>query len=76
MMTGFAFPAGAVIGSAEGEAPAKTENDRNDSRVVGYLPDWAYEAYSTTDFSALTHLDIAFCNPDANGNLTTCIPDE
>lgn len=44
-------------------------------RVVGYLPDWSYRAYHTLDFSALTHLNIAFCNPDSDGRLFCYIPD-
>lgn len=45
------------------------------SRVVGYLPDWSYQYYGRLDFTALTHLNIAFCNPDAQGNLSCWIPD-
>ncbi len=45
------------------------------SRVVGYLPDWSYQSYGTMDFSALTHLNIAFCNPDSQGKLSCYIPD-
>lgn len=44
------------------------------SRVVGYLPDWSYQAYGSLDFTALTHLNIAFCNPDTEGNLSCWIP--
>ncbi len=44
-------------------------------RVVGYLPDWSYQAYKNMDFSTLTHINIAFCNPDANGELFCYIPD-
>lgn len=46
------------------------------SRVVGYLPDWSYQYYNSLDFSALTHLNIAFCNPDVNGDLSCYIPDD
>ncbi len=57
--------------------PDAPEQDavQHESRVVGYLPDWAYQYYSSLDFSALTHLNIAFCNPDAEGNLSCWIPD-
>lgn len=50
--------------------------DQQRPRVVGYLPDWTYSAYKNVDFGALTHLDLAFCNPDAQGNLFCYIPDE
>ncbi|MCH5162249.1 MAG: hypothetical protein J1G38_02025 [Clostridiales bacterium] len=45
-----------------------------DTRVVGYLPDWSYYFYGNLDFYALTHLNIAFCNPDVRGNLSCGIP--
>lgn len=50
------------------------EKAHHNSRVVGYLPDWAYYSYSTMDLSALTHMNIAFCIPDSEGNLTCNIP--
>lgn len=59
-------------GTAEVPEPDDTEHI---SRVVGYLPDWSYQSYGTMDFSALTHLNIAFCNPDTDGNLSCWIPD-
>ena len=45
------------------------------TRVVGYLPDWSYSAYKNIDFSALTHINIAFCNPNSKGELSCGIPD-
>lgn len=53
----------------------KTEEGLS-TRVVGYLPDWSYDFYRELDFSALSHIDIAFCNPDGAGNLSCMIPDE
>jgi GH18 family chitinase len=38
-------------------------------RNVGYIPTWKYDCYQTVDYSALTHLNIAFCNPDKEGNM-------
>lgn len=58
---------------ADSELPEDTV--QHESRVVGYLPDWAYQYYGSLDFSALTHLNIAFCNPDTEGNLSCWIPD-
>lgn len=61
-----------------GSTPDEPEQDttvQHESRVAGYLPDWAYQAYGNLDFSALTHLNIAFCNPDSEGNLSCWIPD-
>lgn len=53
--------------AAENEAP---------KRVVGYLPDWNYKPFSDIDLSKLTHINIAFCNPDGNGRLSCSIPDD
>ncbi len=63
-----------LIGSTA-DQPAEDDNVQHTSRVVGYLPDWSYQAYGTLDFSALTHLNIAFCNPDTEGKLSCWIPD-
>jgi|GEM_PF-885003 len=57
------------------EEPPVSEPVTHDSRVVGYLPDWSYHAYRNLDFTALTHMNIAFCMPDTQGNLSCNIPD-
>ena len=44
-------------------------------RVVGYLPDWNYKPFSDIDLSELTHINIAFCNPDNSGRISCDIPD-
>ena len=44
-------------------------------RIVGYLPDWNYNPFSELDLSQLTHINIAFCNPDEAGKLYCNIPD-
>ncbi len=49
--------------------------EQNNKYIVGYLPDWSYEYYKNMDFSDLTHINIAFCNPDTSGNLSCYIPD-
>lgn len=56
-------------------AGSGTEEPETKPRVVGYLPDWSYSFYRDLDFEALTHLNIAFCNPDSRGNLSCGIPD-
>lgn len=61
----------AETGSGDDEGESVTHN----SRVVGYLPDWSYQAYGNLDFSALTHLNICFCNPDTEGNISNYIPE-
>ena len=50
--------------------------DKPVRRVIGYLPDWSYSAYKTMDLSDLTHINIAFCNPDTSGKLSCMIPDD
>ena len=37
--------------------------------VVGYLPYYSSAAADRIDFSALTHLNVAFANPNDNGVL-------
>ena len=51
------------------------KQETSERRVVGYLPDWSYEVYKTMDMSCLTHINIAFCNPDESGVLSCNIPD-
>lgn len=63
-----------VMDSSTAETPEE-DGREHITRVVGYLPDWSYQAYGKLDFSALTHMNIAFCNPDSNGNLSCYIPD-
>lgn len=73
----FIVSACAVISKAFGSrAVIAEENGQTvQTRVVGYLPDWSYSAYKNIDFSALTHVNIAFCNPDSKGQLNCGIPD-
>lgn len=40
-----------------------------DFKIVGYLPYYRFGLIGQMDFSQLTHLNIAFANPDAQGNL-------
>ncbi|MDR1682830.1 MAG: glycoside hydrolase family 88 protein [Candidatus Symbiothrix sp.] len=44
-------------------------------RSIGYIPNWAYSCYTTLDYSALTHLNIAFCNPNTAGDLSAGLND-
>jgi GH18 family chitinase len=59
----FQFPA--LNGFSQNEVPANGK----ELRSVGYIPVWKYDCYNTVDYSALTHLNIAFCNPDKEGNM-------
>lgn len=62
------------LGYASASASDKTSAQAG-SRIVGYFPYWRYQYYSSLDFSALTHLNIAFCYPDEQGELDCYIPD-
>jgi len=42
-----------------------------DFKTVGYLPTYRFSAIDNIELDKLTHLNIAFANPDANGNLRT-----
>ncbi|MBO4876784.1 MAG: right-handed parallel beta-helix repeat-containing protein [Ruminococcus sp.] len=44
-------------------------------RIIGYLPEWHYKPYADLDYSALTHINIAFFEPDSSGELQCDIPD-
>ena len=57
-----------VIGLAVAVFSPKKKKETS-GYVVGYLPDYASEAAKRVDFSALTHLNIAFANPTAEGKL-------
>ncbi len=72
---GAALLAGAMLFCLPTPVNAQTEA-QTQMRIVGYLPDWSYRAYEELTFSNLTHINIAFCNPDANGELFCYIPDE
>ena len=48
-------------------SPKKTKKPKG--LVVGYLPYYSSSAADRIDFSALTHLNIAFANPDSSGNV-------
>ncbi len=45
-------------------------------KVIGYLPYYSVDYLDKIDFDALTHLNIAFTNPDSSGNLSNQISDE
>lgn len=47
--------------------PQIIESEENRMNVIGYLTTWNYGCYKTLDWSNLTHINIAFVNPDANG---------
>lgn len=46
------------------------------NRIVGYLPYYQKECIDTLNYSALTHINLAFANPDAEGNLVIPMSDE
>ncbi|MDA9338930.1 glycosyl hydrolase family 18 protein [Flavobacteriaceae bacterium] len=39
------------------------------ARVVGYLPSYRFDSNEKIDYCKLTHLNLAFANPDSNGKL-------
>lgn len=47
--------------------PQIIESEENRMNVIGYLTTWNYGCYKTLDWSNLTHINIAFVNPDTNG---------
>ncbi|MFH7018758.1 glycosyl hydrolase family 18 protein [Flavobacterium sp. FlaQc-47] len=51
------------------EKPTDIENSNKTARVVGYLSSDNSNKMTSIQFCKLTHLNIAFANPDKNGNL-------
>ena len=47
----------------------KTKESKRTFKVVGYLPSGNFAQIDQLELSKLTHLDIAFANPDAEGHL-------
>lgn len=58
------------------DANTDIKQSESKKKIVGYLPDWSYSFYTTMNFNELTHLNIAFCNPDTTGQLSCYIPDK
>ena len=58
-----------------GTGAAETSPEKQGKMVIGYLPEWNYQPYKNLDFSALTHINIAFFEPDSSGDLQCDIPD-
>lgn len=67
-----AISAAAVLFLPTYSAAAESETEH---RIVGYLPDWNYEPFDELDLSEITHINIAFCNPDENGRINCDIPE-
>lgn len=46
-----------------------TDLNLKNAKVIGYLPDYRFGLSNQIDYTKLTHLNIAFGNPDASGNI-------
>lgn len=42
---------------------------QNNFRIIGYLPTYSWTLLPTFDFGKVTHVNLCFANPDADGNL-------
>ncbi len=69
-----ATAAAAALMAVPADISASDENTQY--RIVGYLPDWHYEYFNELDLGQLTHINIAFCDPDENGRLYCEIPED
>lgn len=67
--------ASAVVVAAALIAKSAFAKKKLSGNVVGYLPYYSTAYLDKIDFSALTHLNIAFTNPDSSGNLSNNISD-
>nr|WP_299382369.1 glycosyl hydrolase family 18 protein [Allomuricauda sp.] len=52
-----------------GDNGDNNEQPISEARVVGYLPTYRFELSNDIAYEHLTHLNLAFANPDAEGNL-------
>ena len=57
-------------------SPKSSKKNKRSGFVVGYLPYYSSAAAEHIDFSALTHLNIAFANPTESGKLYLEMSDE
>lgn len=51
------------------EALPNTDINLKNAKVIGYLPEYRFGLSNQIDYTKLTHLNIAFGNPDASGNI-------
>ncbi len=73
-LTAALLAAATFIMSVPLTASAKN-TDTKPGRIVGYLPEWHYQYFDKLDLSEVTHINIAFCNPDSSGRISCGIPD-
>ena len=62
-----------IIISCGKDDPLVEENNNDlfsqNALVVGYLPSWRFDLNNKIEYCKITHLNLAFANPDSNGNL-------
>ena len=61
-----------TIISCSKDEPVTEENNNlfsQNALVVGYLPSWRFDLNEKIEYCKITHLNLAFANPDSNGNL-------
>ncbi|MGW9686345.1 glycosyl hydrolase family 18 protein [Flagellimonas sp. 2504JD1-5] len=66
------FMIGLSCNSDGQEVPSKdndTEQGTSEARIVGYLPAGRFALSESISYEKLTHLNLAFANPDSDGNL-------
>ena len=51
------------------EIEIESGEEIKNSFVVGYLPTWRFDLNNQIDFCKLTHLNLAFANPDSSGKI-------
>ena len=51
------------------EIEIESSEEIKNSFVVGYLPTWRFDFNNQIDFCKLTHLNLAFANPDSSGKI-------
>jgi GH18 family chitinase len=76
LFAGFIFASFIALGEEskdgiETTSSKKSEKDITSERVVVYYPWWSWDKWTDrkSDLDKITHINIAFANPDKDGNL-------
>lgn len=58
-----------LISCSKDTDEVEISQNNSTAKIVGYLPTWRFELSSKIKYCKLTHLNLAFANPDSNGSL-------
>ncbi|MGY8946161.1 MAG: glycosyl hydrolase family 18 protein [Flavobacteriales bacterium] len=58
-----------LVSCSKDSIEVEISQNNSNAKIVGYLPTWRFELSSKVEYCKLTHLNLAFANPDSNGSL-------